>query len=159
MEKNMITKEFKESITEINKILSYLPNEYVEKIPIKLRKFFSDVESKEYIPNIDPHKTLDDQVLLPKTKVLLAVVYRNYWCSEEEKAEFDKILTENDRKHEEELRKKYNPDNIFKEKNENKKNGEIKEIEEANLIVYDNKLWYQKAFNFISNLFNKIFKK
>ena len=38
----MVTKEFAEAITEINKIFSYLPIEYVEKIPIKLRKFLKD---------------------------------------------------------------------------------------------------------------------
>ena len=38
----MITKEFAEATTEINKILSYLPTEYIEKIPIKLRKFLKE---------------------------------------------------------------------------------------------------------------------
>ena len=40
----MITKEFAEATTEINKILSYLPTEYIEKIPIKLRKFLKKAE-------------------------------------------------------------------------------------------------------------------
>jgi len=112
----MVTKEFAEATTEINKILTYLPTEYVEKIPKKLRMFFLNVESKEYIPNIDPYKQLDEQDLRPKTKTLLTIIYRNYWCNEQEKAELDKILIENDRKYEEELREKYNPDDIFKNK-------------------------------------------
>jgi len=49
----MITNEFAEATTEINIILKYLPIEDVEKIPIKLRKFFQKVESKTYIPLID----------------------------------------------------------------------------------------------------------
>lgn len=112
----MVTKEFSEATTEINKILSYLPTEYVEKIPIKLRKFFLDVQSKEYIPNIDPYKQIDEQNLKPKTKILLTIIYRNYWCTEQEKVELDKILIENDRKYEEALREKYNLDDIFKNK-------------------------------------------
>lgn len=112
----MVTKEFSEAITEINKIFSYLPTEYIEKIPIKLRKFLKDVESKEYIPNIDPYKQLDEQDIKPKTKTLLTIIYRNYWCNEQERAELDKKLIENDKKYEEELREKYNPDDIFKKR-------------------------------------------
>lgn len=152
----MITKEFAEASAEINEILKYLPEEYVEKIPKKLRDFFKEIESKEYKTNIDPYKTLDEQDLKPKTKTLITVLYRNYWCNEEERAELDKILIENDKKYEEELREKYNPDNIFKKKD---KDEEIKEVEETSLAVYNNKMWYQKAFEFISNIFKKMLKK
>ena len=41
----------------------------------------------------------------------------NYWCeTEEEKQELIKHYTENERKYQEELRKKYNTDNIFQKK-------------------------------------------
>ena len=149
----MITKEFSEAATEVNKILSYLPEEYVEKIPIKLREFFKNIESKDYIPNIDPYKSIDKQELQPKTKTLLTVIYRDYWCNEEERKEIDKVLIENDKRYEEELRKKYNPDNIFKKKDE-----EIKEVEETTLIVYNNGNWYQRALSFISNILKKYLK-
>lgn len=154
----MITKEFAEASAEINEILKYLPEEYVKKIPKKLREFFKEIETKEYKTNIDPYKTLDEQDLKAKTKILITVLYRNYWCNEEERAELDKILIENDRKYEEELREKYNPDNIFKKKDKGE-NEEIKEVRETSLAVYDNKMWYQKALRFISNIFKKMFKK
>ncbi len=152
----MITNEFAEAAAEINEILEYLPKEYVEKIPVKLREFFEKVRKQDYVSNIDPYKSLDEQDLKPKTKTLITVIYRNYWCTKEEREELDKILIENDKKYEEELREKYNPDNIFKKK---EKVEEIKEIEEKSLIVYDNQKWYQKAFEFISNIFKKMFKK
>lgn len=110
----MITNEFTEAATEINEILSYLPNEYIQRIPKKLRVFFERVKSNNYISKIDPYKPLEEQELKPKTKTLLTIIYRNYWCNEEEKNKLDKILIENDRKYEEELREKYNPDDIFK---------------------------------------------
>lgn len=94
----MITKEFAEAATEINAILGYLPSEYVEKIPEKLRNFFKKVESKEYTHKIDPYKRLNEQELLPKTTTLLTILYREYWCTDEERAELDKKLIENDRK-------------------------------------------------------------
>lgn len=117
----MVTKEFAEATTEINKILSYLPAEYVDKIPKKLRTFFLNVESKEYKPNIDPYKRIDEQELKSKTQILLTIIYRNYWCNEQEKAELDKILIENDKRYEKKLRENYNPDNIFKNRKKTSK--------------------------------------
>lgn len=152
----MVTKEFAEASAEINEILKYLPEEYINKIPTKLRDFFKKVEDKEYITNIDPYKTLDQQDLKLKTQTLLTILYREYWCNEEEKAELDKILIENDKKYEEELREKYNPDNIFK-KNEDTE--EIETVEETALVEYDNKTWYKKAFEFIGNIFRKFIRK
>ena len=82
----MITNEFAEASAEINEILGYLPTEYVEKIPAKLREFFNKVKKVDYVSKIDPYKQLDEQELKPKTKILLTVIYRNYWCNEEERA-------------------------------------------------------------------------
>jgi len=132
----MITKEFADSSAEINKILSYLPVEYVEKIPIELRDFLKKVESKDYITNIDPYKTLDKQDIKPKTKTILTVIYRNYWCTIEERQELDKILIENDKKYEQELRERYNPDNIFKAKTKNIQNITLpKKIQKESFIT------------------------
>lgn len=149
----MITKEFSEEISELNKILSYMPLEYVEKIPEKLRNFFKEFESKTYIPNINPGKAIDEQNIKEGTKDLITIIYRNYWCDKEEKDKLNKILIENDKKYEDELRKKYNPNNLFKNKNTKK------EIQETSLIIQDNRVWYQKALGFINKLFRKILKK
>ena len=88
----MITNEFAEASAEINEILRYLPTEYVEKIPVKLREFFNKVKKADYVSKIDPYKQLDEQELKPKTKTLLTVIYRNYWCDKEEKDKLNKIL-------------------------------------------------------------------
>ena len=140
----MITNEFAEASAEINEILGYLPTEYVEKIPAKLRDFFNKVKKADYVSKIDPYKQLDEQELKPKTRTLLTVIYRNYWCNEEERAELDKVLIENDKKYEEELRGRYNPDNIFKKK-------EI--IEEKVETIQDNLPMVIKE-----NLFIKVWK-
>ena len=148
----MVTKEFAEAATEINKILSYLPTEYVKKIPIKLRKFFEDVESKEYIPNIDPYKQLDKQDLKPKTQTLLIIIYRNYWCTEQERAELDKILIKNDKKYEKKLREKYNPDDIFKNKQKI-----LTTIQDTNLSIEIRKEnFIIRLINYIKELFNRM---
>ena len=150
----MITKEFAEASAEINEILKYLPEEYIGKIPTKLKDFFVKVEDKDYITNIDPSKPLDEQAIKPKTKTLLAILYREYWCDEEEKAELDKILMENDKQYEVELREKYNPDSIFKNKH-------VTEISEEEIVKSTNNLpaeIKESLFKKVINFFKRIFK-
>ena len=53
-----------------------------------------------------------------------------------------------------EMKEKYNPDNIFKNRQETKK--EItKNSEEKSLTVISEEKWYQKIFNIIKRIFKK----
>ena len=154
----MVTKEFAEASAEINEIFKYLPKEEVEKIPSKLREFFKEVSSKDYVTNINPDLPLDEQNIKEKTKDIIALIYRNYWCSEEERKELDQKLIENDKKFEEELREKYNPDNIFKNNvtTTKKEEPEIKEEKiEQSLVVQETEKWYQRFLDMVKRWFKK----
>ena len=154
----MVTKEFTEASAEINEILKYLPKEEVEKIPSKLREFFKEVSRKDYVTNINPNMPLDKQQIKEKTKDIIALIYRNYWCSEEERKELDQKLIENDRKFEEELREKYNPDNIFKNNvtTTKKEESEVKEEKiEQSLVPQETGKWYQRFLDMVKRWFKK----
>ncbi|MGN1297835.1 MAG: hypothetical protein ACI4VH_05380 [Clostridia bacterium] len=92
----------------------------------------------------------------PKTKTLLTIIYREYWCNEEERTELDKILIENDAKHETEIREKYNPDNIFRKNNDNKSVRSNNEPYENTTLPIEAKKekFYEKIINFFKNLFH-----
>ena len=77
-------------------------------------------------------------------------MYENYWCPEEEKQDLQKKFYENEQKYQEELRQKYNPDNIFSKKNKN-----IIEIEDnqTQLIEYKETI-FRRILNKIKALFN-----
>lgn len=82
----MVTNEMKIAAKEMNELLSQIvPNEYVKKTPQKFRNFLKEIEDKEYIFNIDLNKDMDEQNITEKTKDLITVIYRNYWCSIEER--------------------------------------------------------------------------
>lgn len=147
----MVTKDISEAAKEINEILKYIPEEEVNKIPVKLREFFKEIESKDYVVNINPNILLENQDLKEETKDIIALIYRNYWCSEEEKKELDQKLIENDKRFEEKLREKYNPDNIFK----NNVSSEKEEIKDQSLVVTNTEKWYKKFLNFIKSIFIK----
>lgn len=154
----MVTKEFAEASAEINEILKYLPKEEVEKIPSKLREFFKEVSSKDYVTNINPNMPLDKQQIKEKTKDIIALIYRNYWCSEEERKELDQKLIENDKNFEEELREKYNPDNIFKNNvtTTKKEESEVKEAKiEQSLVPQETGKWYQRFLDMVKRWFKK----
>lgn len=139
--------------SEVYKILNLLEEEYKEKVPEKIRSFFEEERLKDYEPEIKTDIPLIEQNLKRETIVLLAVLNLNYWCdTPEEKQE---ILDEfaNNEKEKQELLEKYNPNNLFNEK-QNKANKEPIQ-QNTELIVY-------KETNFVTRLLNKIkqlFKK
>ena len=135
-----------------------MPKEEVEKIPSKLREFFKEISSKDYVTNINPNIPLDKQQIKEKTKDIIALIYRNYWCSEEERKELDQKLIENDKKFEEELREKYNPDNIFKNNDTTTKKEEPEEKEEKieqSLVPQETGKWYQRFLDMVKRWFKK----
>ena len=123
---------------EVDEILALMENKYIEKIPRKMREMFKDERTLEYKPEIKVDIPLDKQNLQRKTFAILAMLNLNYWCEdEEEKRKLLQVYTENDKIREEELRKKYNPDNIFKNKQiqvQKEENTSLIEIREENFI-------------------------
>lgn len=131
MNKNIELDQYKKSVAEVIDILNYLPKEMTCKIPRKFWMFLEKQCSAEYKPNFDFSNGLDKIKVSNKTKNLLAMIYRNYMCSEEEKIYYDKILFLNEEKYQKELKEKYKTDNLFKESNKQKntKNIENKEVQ------------------------------
>ena len=148
----MVTNEFAEASAELIEILNYLPKSEVEKIPLKLRIFFEKVANPNYHVKIDPYKSLEQQVIKEKTKDLIAVIYRNYWCNKEERKTLDTQLIENDKKYEEQLQEQYNLDNIFK--NKAKQKIHTTQITQE-LVEYKPQSFIQKLFAKIKSLFKR----
>jgi len=135
--------------SEVYEILNLLEDEYIEKIPQKVRDFFKEEKDIEYKPIIDINIPLNEQNLKRETFVLLAMLNLNYWCNnEEEKEDFLSVLAQNE-KEKKELEEKYNPDNLFK--NRTKTNTCDDSQQSLEMIEY-------KKQNFIQVLLNKIVK-
>lgn len=77
----------------------------------------------------------------------------NYWCKDE-KEEMLKIYSENDKKIEAEMRERYNPDNLFKKKEKEEQNNEVKQ-ENTELIEYKEQNIFKKILNKIMKFFKK----
>lgn len=131
----------------------------LDKIPNKFIQFLNDNCLKDYECNFDYTKPLKELDISNEARGLIAMICLNYWCeNEEQKERFKKHLNDNELKYEEELRKKYNSDNIFNKKlkgvKENVKESNVKE-ENIVMVEYVDRKWYQKFFARILNIFRK----
>jgi len=124
----------------------------IEKLPKKFLNFLKENASKDYICDFDYTKPLKELNLLDETKGILGLICLSYWCeTEEEKNKFNKRLNENEIKYQEELREKYNPDNIFK----NHTKTAYKRVTENNMLIEIKK---ETMFTKIKNLIRNIIK-
>lgn len=110
----MVSVEYSEAITETLDILKHTRKEDVDKISSRFIEFLNTNASKTYKSELDHTKKIKDMQLKSKTKAILAIIYIKFWCNDEEKEEFKRKLKENETQHENELRKKHNPNDIFK---------------------------------------------
>jgi len=146
--------DIKMAYCEVDMILGQMEKEYVNKIPSKLRNLFKEQKKKDYLPDIKADVPLVEQKLMRKTIAILAMLNLNYWCEdEEEKQDLIQIYSENDKKREEELREKYNPDDLFKKVN---KDTETTNIETSENNTNTALIEYKESF--FTRFKNFIFK-
>ncbi len=144
----MVNTEFSEGITEVLDILNHMEKSYIDKLPKKFKDFLDKNKSNSYIPNLDHSKKIKEMHLKEKTKDILATIYMNYWCNCEQKSNYAKVLKQNEEKYQEELRKKYNPHNLFKN------NRIIQETKEEPITENVQMIKYKEE-----NIFQKVLKK
>ena len=136
---------------EVDAILELLEDEYVNRIPAQVREFFKKEKNKEYRTNINAEISLDKQDLKDETISILTLLQINYLCdSEEERKEILKELQENDRLKEEELREKYNPDNMFKNRN-----NKLEKEENVAMVEYREPSFIRRILDRIKILFKR----
>ena len=153
MKNNVEISEYRIAATEVVYILDYFSEEFKANIPTNFLKFLNEQAIPDYNPNFDFSHGLDRLELRNKTKTLLAMIYRNYICSEKEKIEYEKILKQNENTYQVELREKYNPDNIF-QKDKKEYNTLNNERDTVQLVKYKE----SKLIKFI-NGFKKLFNR
>lgn len=143
--------DIRRAYSEVSAILDLLDDEYISKVPRKFIEFIDNEKDNEYFININPNVPLEKQELLPDTINILAMLKLDYWCdTEEEKLELLNILNKNEEEYQEQLREKYNPENLFKNNDKNKEEKSLTIIEEKSFII--------KIFEKIKSMFKKIQK-
>lgn len=145
--------EYSNSLYQINEILKYMAPNLKARIPKKFISYFENNKSQEYNWTIDKSLPLEKQNLLPTTKEILTVLYKDFICDDIERVKLEKTLSNNEIKYQEELREKYNPDNIFKD---SQKPTEYVETQKENteMATYK-KSFFSKIISKIKLIFHK----
>ena len=115
----MVSVKNANAMAEVIYYLKGIRKEDINKIPKKLLQYLNDNASKEYKCNFDYNKPLKELNLLDESRGIIGMICYNYWCVDEfQKKQYLDRLNINEIRYQEILREKYNPDNIFKNKNE-----------------------------------------
>lgn len=155
----MSISEYREALVEVLEILKHAKKEDLDKIPKNLLSFFKRNASPTYKFTFDENKELKDLNLKDETKGLLAMIYRSYWCTPEERAKYDKLLLENQKQYDEMLREKYNPDKIFENNFYQKPLETNYQESEENSQVEDSNQENQSLIIYTQNIFTRILEK
>lgn len=150
----MVSIRYADACAEIFNILKHMNINEVEKVSYEFIKFIRDNASPNYICKLDYSKELNDMELKKETRELLALMYEKYWCPEEEKEDLQKKFCENEKKYQEELRGKYNPDNLFKKTKGIKENEVQEQSNMVSMIEYKEQL-IERIINKIKDFFRK----
>ena len=105
--------------------------------------------------NYDKSKSLNEQNLKSETRGLIALVYQDYICNDDERKECIQKSQKFANKMEDLKREKYNPDNIFKTKNNYTESIEKIDSAETAIVEYKEKNFLQKLFDKIKNFFRR----
>lgn len=137
-----------ESLSEVSTILNAIEKKLIDKLPNKLINFINENKSDLYQPTFDPKSNISKEQLMPETRRFLAYLYYMYWADESEKLEYKNLLKINETKYQNNLKEKYNPDNIFKNEKDIKQDTNTLSITQYKVPII------QKLINKIKNLLN-----
>jgi len=106
---------YKTAYTEVLEVLKYMPED-AEKIPPQMMLFIQENQDKSYKYNFDINIPVNEQPMSNITKAILANFYRDYIAVPEEKEKILQMEKYEIEEYEKVQREKYNPDNLFKTK-------------------------------------------
>lgn len=139
----------KQAYSEVYAILNLMSLNMINKIPEKILENIENKRDKEQVLEID---NMEEYHPSEQANKLLAVIYKNYFATDEEKSIIkskEKILYE---RQQGELREKYNPDDLFKNKEIKTKTEEIENI--VSIIPYK-ETFFTKVKNWFKNIFDR----
>ena len=77
--------QYANAYTEVLDILKYISKEDYEKIPKSKIKVFEGNSNKNYSFTYDENKTLDEQNVSEIAKAIIAILFRDYWATKEQR--------------------------------------------------------------------------
>ena len=144
----------RQAYAEVDDFLEALDDDTRNEIPLELRKFFQENrDNSHHIISLEA----DLRNFKEETLAIIAFLNLRYWCKDrEEKKRLERVYAKNEESYQNELRKKYNPNDVFKNVSSNVlvHNEEIN-VQENNALVKYKENFFSKFFNKIKRLFKR----
>ena len=144
----MVNIEHKIAYSEVLEILKYISKEEFNKVPQDMLEMFkaNAINNNEFVYN--PRKTLQEQNVSETARTIIAILFRDYWATENQK---EKILKKQNYDREKIKEEMYN-NNILKKLNTQQNEAYIKN--EVAMIEYKESI-FTKIKNWFKHFFNK----
>lgn len=136
---------------EVFEIIKHLSEEDFNKIPKEVVRTLHSNMDKDYEFYIN-FEDFQNQETLKETKLLLAILYRDYLATEKQR---EKIIAKekyDEQVYQEMIREKYNPENFFKKQQSSFDKNKLQK--ETKVIEYKPNV-FQKILNFFKRVFHK----
>lgn len=144
--------EFSKRLIEVEYILNRLDTSDINKVPQEIWDFIKENKDSDYNFEYDINKTIMENNLHKDTIAILTYININFLLNSKQKKEMIELLKIDELVAEQEKKNRYNPDDIFKNKN-NDSNKEEQKINIKNLPVkMEEKNIFKKIIMFIKKL-------
>lgn len=154
-----LTLDIRQAYSEVDGFIEILSDEEKNKIPRKLRDIFKNEKDQDYKFNIE--SLIKEESIKEDALAIIALLNLNYLCDENEKKELESIYDENERIYQKELRERYNPDNLFKDRQQYESTSSktmednVETVQDTNMVEIKQETFIQKIINKIKSLFKK----
>jgi len=149
----MVDLKYANAYSEVLEILKYISKEQYNKIPNELIKVYEENYNKNYYFKYNPEKALEEQKVLKITRIIIAILFRDYWATDEQKEKIIANQNINRNKLENIKRENYNVKDVF-----NKNQMQNTEIIKQSLILKKQEKWYLRIYLFLKNLIKNWFR-
>ena len=151
----MVDIKYANAYSEILEILKYISIEDYNKIPKDRIKLFETNSNKNYVFDYHPNLTLDEQNVSEITKIIIAILFRDYWATPKQREVIIAKEKYDREKEDEEKRERYNSDNLFKNNKQTSRQNHISQAETKVTLPVEIKKqnFFDRIIKFIKNTF------
>lgn len=147
--------KYKKALSEVNIILAHTEKEVKDKIPEYFIQYIKENMDKNHRIKIQNNKELLEQNIMLETKQIIALMYRDYICTKDEREKLIRQEKEKYKRIEKEKQEKYKIDfkKIAQRKTQKNIIEKVKTKEKSSLIERKEEKWYNNIIDKILKIF------
>ena len=147
--------KYKKALSEVNIILAHTEKEVKDKISEYFIQYIKENMDKNHRIKIQNNKELLEQNIMLETKQIIALMYRDYICTKDEREKLIRQEKEKYKRIEKEKQEKYkiNFKKIAQRKTQKNIIDKVKTKEKSSLIERKEEKWYNNIIDKILKIF------